>query len=281
MGSASNPNLRALPPAAEIIACNSFPLTGRKNLLEAVISTETSADSETAAILFSGRFRGAHSLFCPVNGIWRWDFWPMSSDRAESELFGFSNILLAKVKELLLDNISDEFLLYPAQTLHETDSAKFMMSLPSSIPIFETFKLEVKIQNENISIDTTLNYYPTGLNRQPLSFKALPEGKYSIASKITAGSVKAEFSDSFTVNRDMSELSVLAQNTQFLQEFAHPLDFNDSAALQALFTSWNEVNSAKNTVTETIRISRSWLLLSVLLLLLAAELIMRRKYGID
>jgi len=280
-GAALNPNLRTLPPAAQIIVCNNLSIVGRKNLLEAVVSTDNGANSEAAAILFSGRFRGTYSLFCPVRGIWRWDFWPMSSDRAESELFSFSNTLLAATKELLLDNISDEFILYPAQTLHETDSARFMMSLPSNIPIFEPFKLEVKIQNENTGIDTTFNYYPTGLNRQPLSFGALPEGKYSISSKITAGSVRAEFSDSFTVNRDMSELSVLAQNTQYLQEFAHPLNLSDSAALHALFTSWNEINSRKNTVTETIRISRSWLLLSVLLLLLAAELIMRRRYGID
>ncbi|MCL2689345.1 MAG: hypothetical protein FWE57_05810 [Chitinispirillia bacterium] len=281
MSAASNPSLRALPPAAEIIICNNLSLTGRKNLLEAAVSTETSADSESSSILFSGRFRGTYSLFCPVKGIWRWDFWPMSSDRAESELFSFSNTLLATAKELLLDNISDEFILYPAQMLHETDSARFMMSLPSSVPIFETFKLEVKIQNENISIDTTLNYYPTGLNKQPLSFKTLSEGSYSISSKITAGNIRAEFSDSFTVNRDMSELSVLSQNTQYLQEFAHPLDFGDSDALQTLFTSWNETTSGKNTVTETIRISRSWLLLSIMLLLLAAELVMRRKYGVD
>jgi len=281
MGAALNPNLRVLPPAVEIIICNNLSLTGRKNLLEAAVSTDNGTNSEAASILFSGRFRGNYSLFCPVKGIWRWDFWPMSSDRAESELFSFSNTLLETAKELLLDNISDEFILYPPHSLHETDSARFIMSLPSSIPIFETFKLEVKIQNENISIDTVLNYYPTGLNKQPLSFRTLPEGKYSISSKITAGSIKAEFIDSFTVNRDMSELSVLSQNTQYLQEFAHPLDFNDSAALHTLYTSWNEVNSAKNTVTETIRISRSWLLLSLMLLLLAAELVMRRKYGID
>ena len=281
MSAASNPNLRTLPPAAEIIICNNLPLTGRKNLIEAAISTDNGANSESAVILFSGRFRGTYSLFCPVKGVWRWDFWPMSSDRAESELFSFSNMLLETAKELLLDNISDAFILYPAQTLHETDSARFIMSLPSSIPIFETFKLEVKIQNENISVDTVLNYYPTGLNKQPLSFKALPEGTYSISSKITAGSIRAEFSDSFTVNRDMSELSVISQNTQYLQDFAHPLDFNDSAAMHTLFTSWNEINSGKNTVTETIRISRSWLLLSIILLLLAAELVMRRKYGVD
>jgi hypothetical protein len=280
-GAISNSNLRTLPPAAEIIVCKGQTLTGRKNLLEAVVSTENGAHSEAAAILFSGRFRGVYSLFCPVKGIWRWDFWPMSSDRAESELFSFSNILLANAKELLLDNISNELVLYPAQPLHETDSVKFMMSLPSSIPVFESFKLNIKIQNENAGIDTLINYYPTGLNRQMLSFGALPEGKYGVSSKISAGSVRAEFSDSFTVNRDMSELSVLAQNTQYLQEFANPLDFKDSAAIHALFTSWNETNSGKNTVTETIRISRSWLLLSALLLLLAAELILRRKYNID
>ena len=277
----SNLNLRTLPPPSEIIVCNRQALTGRKNLLEATVSTGNDSHSEAAAILFSGRFRGAYSLFCPVKGIWRWDFWPMSSDRAENELFSFSNILLANAKELLLDNISNELVLYPAQTLHETDSVKFMMSLPSSVPVFESFKLNIKIQNENAGIDTLLNYYPTGLNRQLLSFGALPEGKYSVSSKISAGSVRAEFSDSFTVNRDMSELSVLAQNTQYLQEFAHPLDFKDSAAIHALFTSWNEANSVKNTITETIRISRSWLLLSALLLLLTAELILRRKYNID
>lgn len=278
--STSNLDLRALPPPQEIINCKQFSLNGRTTIIDGAISSGA-ANPQTIPLLFSGRFRGIQSLFCPVKGIWRWDFWPMSSDRAESELFGFSNILLSAAKELLFENISDQLILYPSQTLYETDSARFLISFPSGVPVFEPIKLSLKIENAEISIDTVLNYYPSGLNKQPLSLQALPPGKYSISSELNISGTKALFSDNFTVNLDISELSVLAQNTQYLREFARPLDFKDSAAMHALFTVWNLGSSEKNTVTETIRISRSWLLLAAMLLLLTGELALRRKWGID
>jgi hypothetical protein len=276
----TNLDLRAMPPPQEIIACKQLPLSGIKRLLYATVNTGGN-NSENAMILFSGRFKGTQSLFCPVRGIWRWDFWPMSSDRAENELFNFSNTLLSTAKELLFDNISDQLLLYPANTLYETDSAKFLMSLPAAVPVFEPVKLSVRIQNENTVIDTALDYHPHGLNRQPLSFPALPPGSYSISSTLSGGGVKAAFADSFTVNKDMSELSVLAQNTQYLQEFANPLDMADTLGMKHTFDSWEQRSTEKNTVTEIVRIHRNWLLLTIVLCLFAVELVLRRKWGVD
>jgi len=300
----NNLDLRAMPPPEAVIACKQLPVSGMKRLLQATINTTgdraqsgnqpggrqqaaspaastPARKPDNAMILFSGRFRGTQSLFCPVRGIWRWDFWPMSSDRAESELFSFSNTLLSTAKELLLDNISDQLILYPAGALTETDSARFLMSLPAAVPIFEPVKLSVKIQNANVSIDSTFDYYPTGLNRQPLSFPALPPGRYGIASALEGAGVKAAFIDSFTVNRDMSELSVLAQNTQYLQEFAQPLDMKDTAAANSVFEAWSRRSAERSTVAETVRINKSWLLLGIILALFAAELILRRRRGVD
>jgi len=278
----TNLDLRAMPPPEAIITCKQLPVSGIKRLLNAAVNTGGS-NSENAMILFSGRFsfKGTQSLFCPVRGIWRWDFWPMSSDRAENELFNFSNTLLSLAKELLFDNIADQLILYPAGTLYETDSAKFLMSLPAAVPIFEPLKLSVQIQNDDTVIDTVLDYHPNGLNRQPLSFPALPQGRYAISSSLKSGAVKAAFADSFTVNKDMSELSVLAQNTQYLQEFASPLDLRDTLGITHTFDSWVQRSAERNTVTETVRINRTWLLLSLMLLLFAVELILRRRWGVD
>jgi hypothetical protein len=288
-----NPNLdlRSMPPPQEIITCRQLPTRGTRRILQATVN-QPGGRSEAAVgtggnrtdnlpILFSGRFRERQSLFCPVRGIWRWDFWPMSSDRAESELFSFSNTIISAARELLLDNISDQLILYPANTLTETDSARFMMSLPAAVPVFEPLKLSVQIQNENVTIDTAISYTPTGLNRQPLSFRALPPGRYAISSSLDGGGVNAVFADSFTVNKDMSELSVLAQNTQYLQEFAQPLDPRDADALNAIFAAWDQRGAERSTVTETMRINRSWLLLGLMLALLAIELILRRRWGVD
>jgi len=277
----TNLDLRSMPPPEAIITCKQLPVSGIKKLLNAAVNTGNSSNSENVMILFSGRFKGTQSLFCPVKGIWRWDFWPMSTDRAENELFNFSNTLLSLAKELLFDNISDQLILYPAGTLYETDSAKFMMSLPAAVPIFEPLKLSVQIQNDDTVIDTVLDYHPNGLNKQPLSFPALPQGRYAISSSLKSGVVNAAFADSFTVNKDMSELSVLAQNTQYLQEFANPLDLKDTLGIRHTFDSWVQRSTEKNTVTETARINRNWLLLSIVLLLFATELILRRRCGVD
>jgi len=283
-------DLRSMPPPQAVITCKQPPVRGMKGILQATVNTSAAGRGIDAAnpgtpnnltILSSGRFRGTQALFCPVKGIWRWDFWPMSSDRAENELFSFSNTILSAVKEILLDNISDQLILYPANTLTETDSARFMMSLPAAVPIFEPVKLSVKIRNDDIDIDTTMSYSPTGLNKQPLSFRGLPPGRYGIASSLDANGIKASFADSFTVNKDMSELSVLAQNTQYLQEFARPLDMGDTEAANSVFDVWDQRSTERNTVTSTVRINRSWLLLWAVLALLAAELILRRRWGVD
>jgi len=205
----------------------------------------------------------------------------MASDRTENELFSFSTTLLSIAKELLLDNISDQLILYSANALTETDSAKFFMSLPAAVPIFEPVNLSLKIKNDGITVDTAVTYRPTGLNKQPLSLTTLPPGRYAISATLAAPGVKAAFSDSFTVNVDMSELSVSSQNTQYLQEFAQPLDMADGVGTHAVFDSWERRSAEKNTVTETVRINRSWLLLCVILTLLAAELILRRARGVD
>jgi len=285
-------DLRSMPPPQEVITCSQQPSRGMKRILQATINTTTAAGVRAGAaptgnapnnltILSSGRFRRIQALFCPIKGFWRWDFWPMSSDRAENELFSFSNTILSAAKELLLDNISDQLILYPANTLTETDSARFMMSLPAAVPIFEPVKLSVQIKNDNAAVDTTMNYSPTGLNRQPLSFHALPPGRYGISSSLDGSGIKAAFADSFTVNKDMSELSVLAQNTQYLQEFAQPLDTRDIPAASSVFDSWDQRSAERNTVVETVRINRSWLLLGIMLALLAAELVLRRRWAVD
>jgi len=311
-------DLRSMPPPQEIFIYKQPPVNAMKRMLTASVNTvggrtnsgnavsgvntnntvnavntsKTNATNANAAkandgrpadipILFSGRFMGTQSLFCAVKGIWRWDFWPMASDRAENELFSFSNTLLSVAKDLLLDNISDQLILYPANTLTETDSARFFMSLPAAVPIFEPVNISLQIRNEGITVDTALTYRPNGLNKQPLSLPAMPPGRYAIAATLAAPGVKAAFKDSFTVNVDMSELSVLSQNTQYLQEFAQPLDMTDSAAANAVFDSWERRSAEKNTVTETVRINRSWWLLCVILILLAVELVLRRMRGVD
>ena len=287
-----NIDLRSMPPPEAIITCRQQPARGTKRILTATINTaggradaanvNTNDRADNLTILSSGRFRGMQSLFCPVRGIWRWDFWPMSSDRAENELFSFSNTILSAAKELLLDNISDQLILYPANTLTETDSARFMMSLPAAVPIFEPVKLSIQIKDDNTAIDTTINYSPTGLNKQPLSFQPLPPGRYAISAALDgSGGIKASFVDSFTVNKDMSELSVLAQNTQYMQEFAQPIDMRDLSAANSVFEAWDQRSAEKNTVVETVRIHKSWLLLGIVLLLLTAELVLRRRWGVD
>jgi len=306
----TNLDLRTIPPPQEIITCPRLPVSGIRRLLQASINqpagranVNTSGNPDNAAILFTGRFMGRQSVFSPVRGIWRWDFWPMSSDRAESELYGYSNTLLSLTKEILLDNIADQLILYPAATLTETDSARFLMSLPAAVPIFEPVELSVRIWVESIDlgkgimpdvdtdsaktvIDTVIQYLPHGLNRQPLSFGPLTAGgrlaRYRVSSSLNAGGgISASFAGGFVVNKDMSELSVSAQNARYLQEFARPLDVGETDAVGGLLDSWDLRSAERRTVTETMRLNRTWLLLGLTLMLLAAELVLRRVWGVD
>ncbi len=265
----------SLPPPEEFVRCNRFPAAITDSFLKGTLSDSPSSNS----LLFSGRLRNHNSLFLPLKGIWRWDFWPLSLSKAENESFDFTNTLLAVSKKLLLESLSEKFIIYPAHNLSETDSLKFMLTLPSSVPVFEPLNIQLKIKNQISQLDSSLTFTPSGLNNQSISIAAFPKGNYLLSSYFESKGKKYSFNDSFTVAKDDREFSIVSQNSVFLQEFARKIE-NDFKNVRALFASEGQ-SVQKRTVKETYRISKSWVLLSFILLLVGIELLLRKKWAMD
>ena len=86
--------------------------------------------------------------------------------------------------------------------------------------------------------------------------------------------MRCSFPDSVFIDQDRSEYLVQGQNNSLLRALAQPLDnFSDSSLRNAFFSSSAEM---KQPVKETVRLNRSWPLLLIILLVFAAEWIMRR-----
>lgn len=275
----STADLSTLPPPQAILHCKKSPVSRQTTLLYSILHEQDR--TETVPVLFSGRFRSRPSLFCPVEGLWRWDFWPMSISRAENESFVFSSILLSQAREILLNHLSDSFILYPPEPVSETDSVHLMMALPSTTPVFEPLELFLTIKDSGIVLDTSIQYTPQGLNKQQLSLRPLPTGNYEITSRLKTGTSTFSSNGSLSVRPDNNELSVSEQNRTFLEEFARPLDMNDSTAMHELYSILNQRSTENRTVKERIRIQRSWILLGLILSFVLLELLLRKKWSID
>ncbi|MFP4241438.1 MAG: hypothetical protein ACLFTW_05660 [Chitinispirillaceae bacterium] len=272
-------DLRTLPPPEVIITCPKKSISNKRVMLNSIISGDE--QSRTVPVLFSGKYRRRPSLFCSVKGIWKWDFWPMSVNRAENESFAFSKTLLSKARDILLNNISDTYLLYPPEPACESDSVRMMMALPSSTPVFEPLSLSLIVKDTAVVMDTSYTYTPQGLNNQSVTLSPLPAGSYEIESELKTEGSRFSSKSSFSVQPDQNELSVKVQNSLFLQKFARPVDLNEENALDELLSILDQRSMEEYTITENIRIQRSWFLLALILSFIAAELILRKKWGVD
>ncbi|HLV32725.1 MAG TPA: hypothetical protein VKY57_14235, partial [Chitinispirillaceae bacterium] len=124
-------------------------------------------------------------------------------------------------------------------------------------------------------IDTTFRKKISGLPNQTITLAGVSNGNYSYKTVLRSKNHKFEYSDTLFVKPDNRELMINGQNNSLLKEFGYRVTITDT-----LFED-NKDQINEVTVTEHFSITRSWYLLSVILLLIFCELILRQRFKLD
>lgn len=218
----------------------------------------------------------------PAKGIWRWDFWPHSSSRNEEQSFAFTKNFGSMLRSLVLSEIANNLFVYPTRSTMEMDSVRFAVVLPTEIPDASVPPLSIRIEgtDQNAFIDTTVHLKGSNINTYSAVLPPLPPGNYSYTTKIQNKKRVYRFSDSLTIHLDKSEFMINGQNTLLLKELGTPLVVKDSKTIRTFLESLEKENSS-HIVSDTFRIKQTWVLLAMLMLLFAAEWILRRIAALD
>lgn len=269
--------LQKLPPPSKFMSCPELPLI----IPFLSISQQQNGTKDTAHILFSSEWKGYPALVFAATDFWKLDFWPMSTEHSEEQAFSFSELFISLLKEQLLSRISEQYFLYPAEKAMDTDSIRFSVSFPSTIPVsYKTdIRFSVKDMAEKTVLDTTMKIINTGSRKQMITIGALRAGNYTFSSTSAFKNKRYFFSDSLHIGRQDRELQISGQNTLLLSETGQPLNADDSMALvQNLMAD----NAGKELfIEDSIQLNRSWWLLIMLLALLTTEWIYRRSKLLD
>lgn len=277
----------SLPPAEALLECAEDPLRLRRTLLGLVPQTA----SDTLPLLWSGRYQRHTALVAGVRGFWTWDFMVQLSEEEGTTQTPFSSTLLELTRRALIAGMSDDFLVYPAESpVSESRPPVFVLALPASFDWTEPARVALTITDTSGSavLDTGLTI--DGVDAQHrFRFRSdpLPRGTYMYKGKLRYAGRTFTHADTLRVQSDRTELDIAGQNEQLLAQVARPTAPADSAAADGRVmlphggTAADAPGADRATIARTIRIEQSWLLLAALLALLFAEWVIRRRVHID
>ncbi len=268
-----------LPPASSYVSCKEMPFRVHDNIITAVLPRIKTPGFDTLRVLFTGRYDNRNFIACAASDLWRWDFLPLAVEPSEERVFSFSEGLLALTKEVLMNGLSDELLLYPAAPLSESDSLRFTVLFPADLPVPADMRFNCRISDNVRAFDTAFILTDVGSTHQVVRFKPLSTGNYTLEAKGSYGNRRYAFSDSITVDQDLSEYALTGQNISLLQEIAQPLSNFSAASLRSVFFTHGAETAQP--VKETVRFNRNWPLLILIFLFFAAEWVVRRKIRLD
>jgi len=268
----NNLNTSLLPPPSQIF----LP----ENITSVSPLLSIAHDSDTSSVIFTGNFSSHSLLALAVSDFWKWDFWPVSHENTGEESVLFSELFIAVLKDILIkQSFSDQYTAYPTSPVIENDSMRFFISLPSDIDPINTDSVDISftIANKTIGslIDTTFRKKISGLSNQTITLAGVSSGNYLYKTVLKSKKQNFEYSDTLFVKRDNRELMINGQNNSLLKEIGHSVTITDT-----LFKH-NKEQINEVTVTEHFSITRSWYLLSVILLLILCELILRHRFKLD
>jgi hypothetical protein len=282
-GTAQNPfdnlDVAALPPLSQIPYCKKDVPRPRDVFITARVRKTGSGATDTIDCIYTGRTNGMRYIVCAVTDLWRWDFLPLAVAPDEERIFSISDRLLTLAGQVLSSGLSDGLLLYPAGCLAASDSLRFHIAFPAAIPIPTSVRLTCAFSGDrNQRYDTSFVITVTGSVHQSVSIRPLEPGVWRLEAEAMAGKSRYRYSDSVAVNEDRSEYMIKGQNVTLLDEIAQPLNVEDSALPERLFS---RSDAAAQPVKETFHISRGWPLLVLIFLLFGAEWILRRMFRLD
>lgn len=267
-----------LPPPSEYIRCKMFPFTIKRTL----VSIDTSASTQLFAypVLYDAFYANRLIFVSALRGIWRWDFWTQASDRVKDSTL-FSDIIITHLEELVEYNRNQALFAYPVLSpVYETDSIAFRISVPRSIAGFRDKKCGFTVVN--LSRDTLFtcavrNLFST--DKPGVTVPPLKQGTYLYTCSMVSDTGAMLYSDTLKVMADNSECTISGQNTLLLNELASPITIPE--IFSKIISPPEYAGGKPDTIRQTLRINRTWLLLSIIVMLFAAEWIMRRRWKLD
>jgi hypothetical protein len=251
--------------------------------------------ADTVPVLYSGRYQGRTTLVAGIRGFWAWDFVVQTNEKEEAEHTPFSSTVLKLTRRALIAGMSDDFLVYPAQTpLSESRPADLVFALPASFDWTEPARVSLTITDTAGStvLDTGLALSSVDAQHRFLfRSSSLPRGTYAYAGTLRYGGRRFTYTDTMRVQADRTELDIAGQNEQLLAHVARRMTPMDSTAggdrttasrfLADRLLHTDQTRTDRATVARTVRIEQSWLLLAAIFALLIAEWIIRRRIHLD
>jgi hypothetical protein len=272
-------DLDKIPPPSQYSYSKDLASSTR-NIFVAAVNSETGKQhTDTANVLFSGRYKRFNFIACAAKDVWRWDFLPLAIDPEEGRIFGFSQRLIRLAKEFLINGLSNVIMVYPAAALSESDSLTFKVEFPSQLPIPSDIRMAITFSSAACQhCDTTFMIDFIGNSHQLIRLKPLFAGQYCLKVSATVstaptGLLPCSFPDSVHIDQNCSEYSIQGQNIALLRSFAQPLDDFSEASLRSVFFSGAEM---KRPEKKTILFNRNWPLLLMIFIVWCAEWILRR-----
>jgi hypothetical protein len=260
-----------LPPPSALPACP--PKLKNASSILYLSNNSTSAPYPLISI---GTFSEHSALRVSFQGLWRWDFWPMSSSRGEEEPFLFSEYMIALCKEMILAKTGSDLFAYPYFDKSENDSLVFAVSLPTELPLSQQVSLELRLLSSSGK--------PVHMSQSKLTstgsihfIKApFPHDSiicYDVALKHLDKQYR--YQDCFINQYANRELIVDNQNISLLNQFAQPLTLDSDSSISAFFS--NLSSEPKPLIKEVYPLRRIWWLIALILILFSMEWFLRKR----
>jgi hypothetical protein len=283
---------KRLPPPASVVACGTSSITGRRDVLNCVVSQKNAASlpgsalaADTLPFLFTGIFENRTIIAVTAKNIWPLEFLPLGIDQ-ENETSSFTRELLALAKQQLAAGINRAFFFYAENSsAHEYDSSYFIPILPADIEKAAApgspQRIDFSLSSGKLRlIDTVFSIVPAAHLTPILSCRPLPPGTYPYSASMTAQGKRHMWGDTLFVRNDDLEYAIFGQNTILLDQTGLPVSPIDTAEIASALSE-TPGQLPGETESHFFQISQSWPMFIILIALLTAEWALRRKNGLD
>jgi hypothetical protein len=266
-------SLTAPPPPAALLLCSTMALPVRDTLIAAIDSVDD------VAVLYEALYRNRRILVFAAQGLWRWDFWPLSLGQGEVSR-RFSDIFLDVCTRLIDRNANRSFHVYPRTSpIYETDSIAFTYALPAALQSADRVALRLSLIDslgQAALRDSLAAGFSQGM-RAGMTVGPVSPGVYRFEASAAGPDISVRFSDSIRVMPANAERRIQGSNTVLLNKISQPLSSSDAAEFISDFRD----RRTPDTRVRTMRIGMNWPLITLLLALLALEWALRRIWRFE
>lgn len=263
--------LQELPPPSALPVCGP-ELENASTLL----FLSSNRNSTPYPLISIGNFAKHSALQVNFQGLWRWDFWPMSNSRGEEESFLFSEYLILLCKEMIIARTGSDLFAYPDFDKSGNDSIVFAVSLPAELPLSQSVSLDFQLLSSSgvLIHKSTSTLTATGsLHYVKTPFPSDSTMCYEVALKYA--NQQFRYQDCFINQYATRELLVDNQNKLLLNQFAQPILLDTDSSITAFIS--NVSIESKSLIKQVLPLRRTWWLIMLILILFSIEFYIRKK----